>query len=114
MELNVKIHSIGETQNVTDTFSKREFIVETQEEYKQHLLLQVIKDKCTILNDYKKGDDVTVSLNLKGKLWTDKQGIEKCFNTLECWKINKVGSQQQATQSSEPIEASTNESDLPF
>ena len=103
MELNVKIHSIGETQNVTDTFSKREFIVETQEEYKQYLSLQVIKDKCAILDDYKKGDEVTVSLNLKGKLWTDKQGVEKCFNTLECWKINKVGSQQQEPQSKEPV-----------
>jgi len=90
MELNVKIHSISETQNVTDTFSKREFIVETQEEYKQYLQLQVIKDKCDVLNNYKKGDFVTVSLNLKGRLWTNPQGEEKCFNTLECWKISKT------------------------
>ena len=55
MELNVKIHSVGTTQNVTDTFSKREFIVEeTQEEYKQYLLLQVTKDKCGLLDSYKK------------------------------------------------------------
>lgn len=112
MELNVKIHSIGETQNVTDTFSKREFIVETQEEYKQYLLLQVIKDKCAVLNDYKKGDEVTVSLNLKGKLWTDKQGVEKCFNTFECWKINKLGS--QTPQSNEPAGIGADEDDAPF
>ena len=114
MELNVKIHSIGETQNVTDTFSKREFIVETQEEYKQYLSLQVIKDKCAILDDYKKGDEVTVSLNLKGKLWTDKQGVEKCFNTLECWKISKVGSQQQAPQLNEPAGILADEDDFAF
>ena len=90
MELNVKIHSISETQNVTDTFSKREFIVETQEDYKQYLQLQVIKDKCNVLNNYKVGQEVKVSLNLKGRLWTNAQGKEIAFNTLECWRIDKV------------------------
>jgi hypothetical protein len=90
MELNVKIHSIGQTQKVSDTFSKREFVVETQEDYKQYLLLQVVKDKCDLLNNYKPGDSVSVSLNFKGRLWSDANGVEKCFNTLECWKITKV------------------------
>jgi hypothetical protein len=90
MEINVKIHSIGVTQNVNDTFSKREFIVETQEDYKQYLLLQVIKDKCAVLDGYKVGEMVNVSLNLKGRLWTNPQGEEKCFNTLECWRISKT------------------------
>ena len=92
MELNVKIHSISETQNVTDTFSKREFIVETQEEYKQYLQLQVTKDKCAILDNYKVGDLVNVSLNLRGRLWTNKENKEIAFNTLECWKISKTES----------------------
>ena len=87
MELNVKIHSISETQNVTDTFSKREFIVETIEHYKQYLQLQVIKDKCSVLDNYKVGQEVKVSLNIKGRLWTNKEGKEVAFNTLECWKI---------------------------
>ena len=87
MELNVKIHSISETQNVTDTFSKREFIVETIEDYKQYLQLQVIKDKCSVLDNYKVGQEVKVSLNIKGRLWTNKEGKEVAFNTLDCWKI---------------------------
>jgi len=96
MELNTKIHSIGETQNVTDTFSKREFVVETQEDYPQFLLLQVIKDKCGVLNNYKVGQNVKVSLNLKGRLWTNKEGVEKCFNTLECWRIEKLEDSAEA------------------
>ena len=96
MELNTNIHSIGETQNVTDTFSKREFVVETQEDYPQFLLLQVIKDKCGVLNNYKVGQNVKVSLNLKGRLWTNKEGVEKCFNTLECWRIEKLEDSAEA------------------
>jgi hypothetical protein len=96
MELNVKIHSIGETQIVSDKFSKREFIVETQEEYKQYLQLQVIKDKCDTLNNYKVGHDVKVHLNIKGRLWTNKEGKEIAFNTLECWKIEKSESLEES------------------
>lgn len=117
MELNVKIHSVGTTQNVTDTFSKREFIVETQEEYKQYLLLQVTKDKCGLLDSYKKGDNAVVSLNLRGRLWTNPQGEEKCFNTLECWKISKASEndvKNVQVVSAEVIKPAEIESDLPF
>lgn len=103
MELNVKIHSIGTTQNVSDTFSKREFVVETQEEYKQYLLLQVVKDKCSVLDSYKKGDEVKVSLNLKGRLWQNPQGEEKCFNTLECWKIEKQVENNSPSEEFDPF-----------
>ena len=123
MELNVKIHSIGETQNVTDTFSKREFIVETQEEYKQYLQLQVIKDKCDTLSNYKPGQEVKVNLNIKGRLWTNKEGKEIAFNTLECCKIEKAESCAEAPKEekykgkkeyTEPLAQEFEENDLPF
>ena len=123
MELNVKIHSIGETQNVTDTFSKREFIVETQEEYKQYLQLQVIKDKCDTLNHFKPGQEVKVHLNIKGRLWTNKEGKEIAFNTLECWKIESTELSVQPPKDekysgkkeySEPLGQESEPLDLPF
>ena len=123
MELNVKIHSIGETQNVSATFSKREFIVETQETYPQYLLLQVVKDKCNVLNNFQVGQLVSVSINLKGRLWTDKEGVEKCFNTIECWKINVVGNEYKhdnpTNAPAQPFETISNVNvedftDLPF
>jgi hypothetical protein len=123
MELNVKIHSIGETQIVSDKFSKREFIVETQEEYKQYLQLQVIKDKCDTLNNYKVGQDVKVHLNIKGRLWTNKEGKEIAFNTLECWKIEKAEAGADAPKDekykgkkeyTEPLGQESEPFDLPF
>lgn len=112
MEIQVKIHSIGETQNVSDTFQKREFVVVTEETYPQYLLLQVVKDKCSILNNYKVGQNVTVSLNLKGRLWTNPQGEEKCFNTIECWKINATGT--QPTAQPQPLAQDAEADGLPF
>ena len=96
-ELSVKIYKISETQKVSDSFSKREFIVETDTQYKQYLLLQVVKDKCAVLDGYEVGENVKVSLNLNGRLWTNPQGEEKCFNTLDCWKIEKETNEPQQT-----------------
>ena len=62
----------------------------TEEQYKQYIVLQLVKDKCSILDSYKKGDNVKASINLKGRLWTNPEGIEKCFNTIECWRIEKL------------------------
>ena len=114
MELNVKIHSIGQTQKVSYTFSKREFVVETQEDYKQYLLLQVVKDKCELLNNFKPGESVSVSLNFKGRLWTDANGVEKCFNTLECWKITKQGTESVPQNNSGAESLNHDSSDLPW
>jgi len=120
MEVSAKIYQIGQTQKVSEAFSKREFIVETEEQFKQHILLQVVKDKCSVLDQYKVGDNVTVSLNLKGRLWTNKEGKEMCFNTLECWKISKVTDTPQSAVESynakpmiTPIDEDDN-SGLPF
>ena len=112
MELEVKIHSIAETNVVSNTFKKRDFIVSTNEQYVQYLNLQMNKDKCDILNSYKVGDNVKVSLNFKGRLWTNKEGVEIAFNTLECWKIAKIDSNSQTIQEREPTQV--DKSDLPF
>lgn len=110
-ELSVKIYKISETLKVSDSFSKREFIVETDSEYKQYLLLQVVKEKCAVLNDYKIGDVVKVSLNINGRLWTNPQGEEKCFNTLDCWRIEKVVSETKKANTPPPVD---DDSPLPF
>ena len=120
-ELSVKIYKINETVKVSDSFSKREFIVETDTQYKQYLLLQVVKDKCEVLNGYKIGDNVKVSLNLNGRLWTNPQGEEKCFNTLDCWRIEKLESSEPVAQpvkdsikEGATVNANEPQDDLPF
>jgi hypothetical protein len=122
-ELSVKIYKISETKKVSDSFSKREFIVETDTQYKQYLLLQVVTDKCAVLDGYEVGENVKVSLNLNGRLWTNPQGEEKCFNTLDCWRIEKTESndptpqpQPAGVQEGDKVGKGTEEEadDLPF
>lgn len=89
MELKGKIVVIEEVKQVSDSFKVRNLVVETQEQYPQFIQVQFTQDKCDVLNAYEIGDSVTIGINLKGRKWTDKQGVDKYFNTIEGWKISK-------------------------
>lgn len=108
MKLKGEIKLIKETQVISDKFRKRELHLNTDlnTEYPQTILLQSTQDRCDLMNGLKLGQEVEVSFNLKGREWTDpKTGEVKIFNTLDVWKIEKVGDEQHNQEE---------EGDLPF
>lgn len=90
MEVLGFIKVIEPMQNVSASFQKRDFVVTTEEQYPQHILLQFTQDKCDLLNNYKVGDKVSVSINLRGREWVNPQGETKYFNTIQAWKIANI------------------------
>jgi hypothetical protein len=69
---------------------------------------QVTQDKCTMLDQFRDGDEIRVQFNLRGREWNGPQGI-KYFNTLEAWRIEKVqggNSSSAPQQSSQPSSGS--------
>jgi hypothetical protein len=91
MQVAGKIVAIMPTQVVSEKFSKREFVVETPDQYPQQILFQLTQDKCSLLDSLKVGQEVDVHLNLRGRSWQNPQGETKYFNTLEAWKIEVLG-----------------------
>jgi len=89
MEVKGKIKFIGSTQQVSDKFSKREIVVSTDEQYPQHISIEFNQDKCAILDKYRVGENVEVGINLRGREWTDPQGLIKYFNSIQGWNIKK-------------------------
>lgn len=88
LKITGMVHTIGTEQQISASFKKRELIIETSGQYPQHILVQFSQDKCDLINNLKVGDSVTVSVNLRGKLWNDKNtGAIRCFNTLDAWTI---------------------------
>jgi len=85
------IKVINQTQVITEKFSKREFVIETDSQFPQLNSFQVTKDKCNLLDNFKVGQQVEVFWNLNGKEWTSPAGEVKYFNTLEAWKIDVLG-----------------------
>jgi hypothetical protein len=91
-KLTGTVKLINETQQVTEKFSKREFVVsETSSMYPQDILFQATQDKCSILDNVKENDQIEVSFNLRGREWTSPTGEVKYFNSLEAWRIEKAG-----------------------
>ena len=84
-----KIKVISETKNVSASFKKRELVVTTDEQFPQMIMVEFAQDKCDLLNSYKVGDSVDVSVNLRGREWINPQGEAKYFNQIQGWRIQK-------------------------
>ena len=122
MNINGKIIEIFETQKVTETFQKREFVLEFSENpsYPEYIKFELIQDRCTLLDPFKPGDVISVDFNLKGRKWQDKAGAIKYFNTLQAWRLEeqKASAPQDkspgVTEEPEWLSKDDQEDDLPF
>lgn len=86
---NLKVKK--DTQVVSESFSKREFVLTVVDgAFSNDILIQLTKDKVTLINDINIGDMLEVEVNLSGKCWVNPQGEEKYFNSLSAWKITKI------------------------
>ena len=94
MEVQGRIKVIGETQTFgSNGFRKRELVVNTEEQYPQHIMNEFVQDKSDLLNDYQVGQQVKVNINLRGREWTNPQGEVKYFNSIQGWRIEAVQSE---------------------
>jgi len=91
MEIQGKVKMIGETQTFGNNgFRKREIVITTDEQYPQHLLVEFIQDKTELLNNYQVGQDVKISINLRGREWVNPQGETRYFNSIQGWRIESL------------------------
>lgn len=104
MEVIGKIKLINETQTFgSNGFRKREMVVTTDEQYPQMILIEFIQDKVDLLNNYSVGQDVKVSINLRGREWINPEGVAKYFNSIQGWRIENL-SQSAPGQDAPPLE----------
>ena len=88
MEVQGSIKVIGEVQEISATFKKRELVVSTDEQYPQTLSIEFIQDKTDLLNKFEIGQNVKVGINLRGREWENPQTKEiKYFNSIQGWRI---------------------------
>lgn len=123
MNITGKIIEKFDTQQVTSSFQKREFVVEYTEnpQYPEFLKFELIQDKCSLLDSYNVGDEVDVHFNLKGRKWT-KDGRDMYFNTLQAWRLESKSTAPESTPPAsddvppEPewLNNGDDEGDLPF
>ena len=90
-----KIKLISETQNFPSGFTKREFVVTTaNDKYPQDLKFEIVKDKCSLLDSYKEGQEVQVTFDIRGNEYNGKYYV-----SLSCWKLQSSDSPAASSQS---------------
>ncbi len=96
----------NETQQVSEKFKKREFVLtENSSQYPQHISFQLAQDKCSIIDGCNVGDEIKVHFNLQGREWTSPKNEVKYFNTLDVWKVETVGA--NSSKKAEPAQKTT-------
>ena len=82
-----RLHEVYDEAQVSDKFRKREFVLEIPDgSYTQYVKFQLTQDKCSVLDQYKVGDEVKVTFNLSGKPFT-KNGTTMYFTNLSAWRV---------------------------
>ena len=81
------------TQKISDRFQKREFVIEVENEKNPQLndfvKVQLIQDRCDLLETIQLNENIKVYFNLRGRKW-ENNGQVSYFTNLEGWRIEKV------------------------
>ena len=118
MKVTGKIHFVGQVKQVSDKFKSKDVVILTDEKYPQYISIQFTQDKTELVSQEDMGDQVEVSINLRGREWKSPNGEIKYFNTLEGWQINtaeranEIASERLADLPQAPLRL--DDDDLPF
>lgn len=93
-EITGKLVVKYDTQHIKDTFKKREFVIETSEDvngsvYTNFIKMQLVQNRCELLDRYNEGDLIKVNFGLKGNRW-EKDGKTNFITNLDAWRIESA------------------------
>lgn len=119
-EVEGKLHKKFDTENKTDSFQAREFVIEvTSGNYPQYIKFQLTQDRCALVDDYEEGKPIKVHFDLRGREWNGKY-----FTNLNAWRLEKVGTEEAPvapvedgffpSANDEPSDSGDADDDLPF
>ena len=119
------IKLINDMQTFGSGFTKREFVITTGDsKWPQDIKFEIVKDKCSLLDQFSVGQSVNVNFDIRGNEYNGKYYVN-----LNCWKIqagsggNQADPKQQAndipdfsdnSQTAEPSMDDLRSDDIPF
>lgn len=81
------IKRIDSTKQISDKFRKRDFVIADGGMYPNIIQFQCVNDHCSLLDNINEFDDVEITFSVKGREWTNAQGVVTVFNALEATNI---------------------------
>lgn len=94
LEVTGKLYMKYDTQQIKESFRKREFVLELADEingnvYTNYAKFQLVQNKCDVLDRFNEGDMVKVNFNIKGNRW-EKDGRVNFITNLDAWRIESA------------------------
>src|SRR5690554_998686 len=92
-EIKGRVLEVGPVEQISESFRKRIIVVEfaPNPQYPDEIKFETVQDRVSMLDNIYPGDEVEVSFNIRGRKYTSKAGVTDWFNTLQPWRINKIG-----------------------
>lgn len=88
-----RLHKVFDTEQKSASFQAREFVIEVADgKFPQMVKFQLTQDKCSLIDDYSEGEEISVDFDLRGREWN-----EKYFTNLNAWRIARAESQDGAS-----------------
>jgi single-strand DNA-binding protein len=81
-EVTGKLKVKMEEQSFSSGFTKREFVLTTEEQYPQDIKFELIKDKTSVIDRFNPNDTIKVSFNLRGNEYNGKYYVN-----LQAWRV---------------------------
>jgi len=85
LEITGTIKQVDEIQTFESGFTKREFVITTDEKYSQDVKFELFKEATDKIDKFKVGESVTVAFNVRGSEWKGRY-----FVNLNAWRIDAV------------------------
>jgi len=116
-EITGVIVKINETETKGESFRVRDFVIKANDggPYDNFVSFQTTQDRTALMDDHNEGDEIKVHFDIRGRQWQ-----EKYFQNLNAWRIEKVSSAAEPSETApaaaapkaEPVAEAS--SDLPF
>lgn len=117
MELKAILRAIQPIVEREKFKSRKVWLTVPDEKYPQIIEVECQQAKVGLFDNVAVGAPIVAHLNIRGRLWTGADGVEKCFNSLVCWKIEADGAFYNipaAGTMQQPASNMEDTSDLPF
>lgn len=85
-EMTGTVKQVNDVMTFPSGFSKREFVVTTPEQYPQDVVFETVKEKTSLLDSLKPGQEVTVHFDIRGREYNGRH-----FVNLNAWRIQTDG-----------------------
>jgi hypothetical protein len=88
-EIIGKVYFKSEVELIgANQMKKQILVVETDDQYPQKLPIEFIKDKVDLLNNLQIGQQVKVSVNVRGNEYQDRNQVTRFGLSFQGWKVD--------------------------